>query len=96
MAPNFRLMNESFRQFVLNAEHLQSFQKWEVAAGISIWGRIRTPLIMVGIAMGAFFFITQREISGQSLRILSAVAAGLPIILKAIGLLTQGKKIPLE
>ncbi len=96
MAPNFRLMNESFRQFVLMAENPQSFQKWEEAEGISVWGTIKTPLILMGIALCSFFFITQREAFGQSLRILSAVAAGVPIIFKAFEALTQSRKIPPE
>lgn len=94
MAPNFRLMNESFRQFVLQAEHPQIFQEWEQAAGISVWSIVKTPLILLAVALVAFFFITQRETFSQSLQILSAVAAGIPIIFKVIGALTQSRKIP--
>ena len=96
MSPNFRLMNESFRQFVLQAEHPQTFQEWEHAAGISVWGTVKTPLILLAFALVAFFFITQREAFSQSLQILSAVAAGIPIIFKVIGALTQSRKISTE
>ena len=96
MAPNFRLMNDSFRQFILMAEDPQTVQEWEESAGIGLWARIKIPLILLGITLFAFYFITQREAFSQSLRIFSALAAGLPIIFTALGSLIQGRRIPME
>lgn len=89
--PNFRLMNESFRRFILRAERPEVFREWEQAIGVSMWSRVRTPLILSGIVLAAFFFATQRDIFNQSLGLLTSLMIGAPALIKIFGILTQSR-----
>lgn len=89
--PSFRLMNESFRRFVLRAERPEVFLKWERDVEASIWSRVRRPLFLFGIVVIAFFLATQREALNQSLGILAALTAGVPAIIRIIGFLTENR-----
>ncbi|UCE17090.1 MAG: hypothetical protein JSV84_09280 [Gemmatimonadota bacterium] len=92
-APNFRLMNESFRRFVFRAERPEIFQEWEKAVESSMWSRIKKPLIFSGIALAVFFFATQREVFNRSLGMLAAVMTGAPVLIKIIGMLLQNRQV---
>jgi hypothetical protein len=83
-APDFRLMNESFRRFVLRAEQPAVFQQWEAAAGVSAWSRLRTPLIASGVVIAGFFMVTQRELFNQTLGMLTVFTAGVPVLIRLL------------
>lgn len=91
-APNFRLMNESFRRFVLRAERPEVFQEWEKAVEASMWSRIKMPIIFSVIALAVFFFVTQGEAFHQSLGIFAALLAGAPALIRVIGTLMQQRQ----
>jgi len=83
--PNYRLMNESFRLFVLGAETPSVFRKWQEAAGESMWSRMRLPIAIIATIVVLFFFFTQGEMFSQSLKIIAALTAGIPTLIKLIG-----------
>lgn len=88
-APSFRLMNESFRRFVLRAERPEVFLQWERDVQASLWSRVRLPLVLSGMVVAAFFIATQREAFNQSLGMLAALTASVPAIIRIIGILTE-------
>jgi hypothetical protein len=80
-----RLMNESFRRFVLSAERPEVIAKWEQRGGPSTWSKMKAPL---GFALGGLtilFFATQREALNQTVGILAALATFVPGLVSAIG-----------
>jgi hypothetical protein len=79
--PPCRLMNESFRQFVIGAEPVEVFAKWQERGEVSWWARMRMPLVVALSALAAFFFATQREALNQSLGFLAAIAAVGPALI---------------
>jgi len=85
MDPNCRIMNESFRRFILVAERPEVFAKWQQRGGDSAWSRMKTPILLSVAVLGVFFFTTQREALNQSLGLLAAVAASAPSVLNLIG-----------
>jgi hypothetical protein len=90
--PPCRLMNESFRQFVLSAERADVFEKWQTRGEVSVWSKLKTPLWFALGALGVFFFATQREALSQSLGLLTVAAAVLPGVVSAMGSLARGGK----
>lgn len=93
MDPNPRIMNESFRLFVLDAERPEVFAKWQARGGLSPWARMRTPIVLSISVLGTFFFATQREVLDQSLALMATLAAGAPgvlSLLSGVGQLRQG------
>jgi len=89
MEPSCRLMNESFRRFVLTAERTEVFDKWQQRGDISVWSRIRAPILAAFAALAIFFFATQREAFHQTLGLLAAITAILPGLISAAGNLTR-------
>ena len=82
--PFFRVMNETFRRFVQSIESTQEMVALE--GRVSSWDTVRWPfLIMLG-AITTVFFTTQHELFNQTVGIVSAVAAGLPALVKVISL----------
>jgi len=79
--PNFRLMNESFRRFVVAAEPREVFERWEAEAGESVWSRLKAPVAICVVVAAAFFFVTQREVLDQTLAFVAALAAGAPALM---------------
>jgi hypothetical protein len=84
--PNFKVMNETFRRFVIADARRAEVRLIEQSdAGESAWDKIQKPL-MVSLAVGAgFFFFTQRELFDTSFAVVSGVAGGIPAVLRLVG-----------
>jgi hypothetical protein len=88
--PFFRVMNETFRRFVLSTN---STREMAVLQGqVSSWDSVRWPFLIVLAALTAVFFTTQHELFNQTLGIISAVAAGLPAFVKLISVVSGTKR----
>lgn len=82
--PNFKLMNETFRRFVISSSHKAEVLAIEREAAPSAWDRIRTPLF-TGLAASIIFFLaTQQELLDGLAASLTGVTAGLPAILRLL------------
>jgi hypothetical protein len=81
--PNFVLMNETFRQFVLAA-----FPRSEAAgrekASVSTWNTIRWPFFVLVVGSLAFLWSTQEQLFNSTLALITAVTAFVPAVLKLI------------
>lgn len=60
--PHFRIMNESFRRFLLSAATPAVQQEWHLESRKSGWGRIRGAFVVVMIVVGAFLLTTQNQL----------------------------------
>jgi hypothetical protein len=85
MDPNCRIMNESFRRFILTAERPEVIAEWQQRGGESAWARMRAPILLAVAVLGAFFFATQREAFNQSLGLVAALAASVPGVISLLG-----------
>ncbi|MBV9770045.1 MAG: cache domain-containing protein [Bryobacterales bacterium] len=87
--PQFRLMNESFRRFVLT--HSFSMQEeWDAEAAGSGWGKARGPFATALVLVGLFLLATQQQFLQTSSGLLTAAGGGVAALLKLIGF-AQGK-----
>lgn len=79
----FRLLNESFRKYVLTAEPGGVIEKWRESSERG-WQDIRTPLVTVLIALALFLFVTQRTTFDEGIAWLSAITAVVPVLMKLV------------
>jgi hypothetical protein len=79
--PNFVVINETFRQFVLSASSRAEVTALEGQA-TSTWDAIRWPFLILLIGSLTFFFATQHELFNTALGIVTGLAAALPALVK--------------
>jgi hypothetical protein len=80
--PYFRLMNETFRLYVLSPACRGQVRHLEQAAGASAWDRLRRPFFAVLVAAAVFFLGTQRQLLDSTTAVVGAFTAALPVLLK--------------
>lgn len=92
--PNLRLMNHTFRRFVLsslNERHLPQLDVARIEGNLAPSGLDRfrglTTLLVIGVT--AFLFITQRETYNATIGAVLALTTQLPNILKVASVLAQ-------
>ncbi len=78
--PMYRIMNESFRRFVLSSEHAEEIAQWEKAEQTSTWRAFRFVGIAVAIGVGVWLLYTQAAFS----QIVVAYIAAITTLLTAI------------
>jgi hypothetical protein len=83
--PNFVVMNETFRQFVISASARAEVAMLEQQA-TSTWDAIRWPFMVLLIGSLTFFFATQHELFNTALGVLTGLAATLPALVKMASL----------
>ncbi|HEX5888900.1 MAG TPA: hypothetical protein VFY61_09360 [Pyrinomonadaceae bacterium] len=89
--PSLRIMNESFRLFILSRGNDDAIAKCELdAKSSSNWEVLKVPLTIGLLSVGAFLLLTQRELYNSALPFLSGLAAGLPALLKLVSLFQSG------
>ncbi len=78
--PSLRLMNRSFRRFILIAGKRDKLDAWEAKQDRGIWERSRLPLLLLVGGSIVFLFATQQEFKAS----LAAFASILPLLFPAI------------
>ena len=83
--PQLRVMNESFRRFVLtqSATSKLAVELEHDLAG-DAWSRFRVPLFAGVAAVMLFFFVTQRQMFDSTIALVTGLAASLPAFVKMI------------
>ena len=76
---DYRLMNESFSNFVLTAESSDVIQKWKKQRE-QTWADLRTPIVTFSLALLAFIFFSQRELFNIAIAWVTAIGALIPIL----------------
>ena len=87
--PELRLMNESFRHFVLDGRHRQEVAALEHDAEPSLWDNLRVPLGMAALLAAAFLLATQREAFDATITMAAGLTAAVPTLVKLTNVLTQ-------
>lgn len=83
--PQLRLMNETFRRFVLAqcATSALALQLEQNLAG-DAWNRFRVPFFAAIAVVLLFFFMTQRQTFDSTFAVIGGLAASLPAFLKTL------------
>ncbi|MCZ6820649.1 MAG: cache domain-containing protein [Calditrichaeota bacterium] len=87
----FKLMNESFKRFVLSPRIQEEVEAWEYTVGVSSWGKLKVPLFTILIGAGLFVLVTQQEAFNTTLAVLSALAAAVPALVRLFGMFSSGE-----
>jgi hypothetical protein len=88
----FRMMNESFRNFVLSevsADDALELERKVKETGS--WNYFKTPVVITLITIAMFIFITQEETFNSIIAFITTFAAGIPIIFRLLGMITSMK-----
>jgi hypothetical protein len=89
--PAIRIMNESFRLFILSMGADKAIAKCEEEAkSSSNWEALKVPLTIGLLSVAAFLLLTQRELYNSALPFITGLAAGLPSFLKLVSLFQSG------
>jgi hypothetical protein len=87
--PQFRIMNESFRRFVLVQSSAMQ-EEWDAQAAASGWGRVRGPFATTLVLVGIFLLSTQQQFLQTSSGLLTAAGGCVAALLKLVGM-AQGR-----
>jgi hypothetical protein len=88
--PSLRLMDESFRSFVLAVSAAEGVNTYRADVE-SKWDRLKAPLLLVLLGVIAFLFITQKELFDSTLTLVSALTGGAVALLKLFGVFQKGR-----
>src|SRR5258708_39912755 len=78
-APMYRIMNETFLQFVKSTEHADEIAEWEKHEERSTWRALRLVLIALAIGTGVWLLHSQAALS----QTVAAYIAGIATLLTA-------------
>ncbi len=87
--PDVRLMNKSFRQFVLSTatpEEIRADARMD-----SSWSKLRLPLLLVLLGVALFLLVSHPELYSSSMAIITALATGIPTVFRLLGMFQRGK-----
>ncbi|HEV2800346.1 MAG TPA: hypothetical protein VGW12_07610 [Pyrinomonadaceae bacterium] len=87
--PDVRLMNESFRQFVLSTVVPDEIGALERTG--SSWSKLRLPLLLILVGIALFLLVTHPEMYSSSMAIITALATGIPAVFQLLGMFQRGK-----
>jgi len=89
--PAIRIMNGSFRLFILSMATDKAIEKCEEEAkSNSNWEALKVPLTIGLLSVAAFLLLTQRELYNSALPFITGLAAALPSFLKLVSLFQSG------
>ena len=92
--PDLRLMNRTFRRFVVSPQTTGHVAQRDVARieselEASGWDQIRGPLVIAVLGVAAFLYFTQRETYNVTIGAMVGLATQVPNLLKAITWVVQ-------
>jgi ABC-type multidrug transport system fused ATPase/permease subunit len=90
-APGIRLMNETFKRFVLSQSLTGGLELIETQAKkASSWEALKVPLLIVFVGVVLFLFLTQKDFYSSALTVITASTTGIPAFFKLITLVQGG------
>jgi hypothetical protein len=72
----FRVMNKSFRQFVLDNQYPEEIADWEEDAKRSAWRGVRRALVVAGLAIGVWLVYSQQATATTAIGYISVITTG--------------------
>ncbi len=91
-APHLRLLNESFRRFIVAAGRVEPVEAWGPESATSRWGLLKAPLAGVLALVAVFLFVTQPQVFQSSIGFVAALSAGLPALFKLFDIFRRGQQ----
>ena len=89
--PNLRVMNETFRRFVVSSGVRQQVVAIERSAAPSSWDRFRGPFFAtLGVGL-VFFLATQQKAFESAIATVTGVVAAVPALAKVLQVLASGR-----
>jgi hypothetical protein len=89
--PRLRIMNDSFKRFVISAVHPEELARWEAEGAQAGWGPARAVFLTLVISLAAFLFVTQRDVLQSGIALVTGLAALIPALLRILGLVQSGR-----
>ena len=80
----FRIMNKSFRKFILNSQYPEEITEWEQEGKQSLWKALKVSLITAATLVACWLVYAQQDILNLSLGYLSAFVAAGGIVIKLL------------
>lgn len=90
----FRLMNETFRRFVISSNCRGEILAIEKNAGPSAWDKMRGPFFAALAASIVFFLTTQQALFDGVLAGITGLTAGLPAMVQAFDFFSHRPSLP--
>ena len=91
--PELRLMNKSFKDFLLSPKIRDEVNMLVLQEGASTWEKMKVPLVTLLIGVSLFVFVTQQDVFNITLAWLSALGAALPAFFRLFGLIASGRAL---
>lgn len=83
--PQLRMMNETFRRYVLAQSATSTLAaELEHNLGGDAWNRFRVPMFAGVAVVLLFFFVTQRQMFDSTIALVTGLAASLPAFIKMV------------
>jgi hypothetical protein len=89
--PMFRVMNETFRQFVLGAASPQTISAWEREGVLVPWGTIATTGVTVAFGLAGLLLLTQEQLVDAWIRYVPTLAPSIPTVWKVLASAQKGR-----
>jgi hypothetical protein len=89
--PSLRLMDESFRRFVISVARHEDIEGWRQQEGGSTWELMKAPLLIILVSVALFLFVTQKDVYDSSIGFLSAAATGVAALFKFLGMFQRAR-----
>jgi hypothetical protein len=87
----FRIVNETFRRFVLCAASNDVVSSWE-REGVSVpWGTIATTGVTVAFGLAGLLLLTQEQLVDAWISYVPALAPAIPTVWKVLAGVQKGK-----
>ncbi len=94
--PELKVMNETFRRFILTPDRKAQVRRIEGQAEASVWDRLRWPLGLTAAAAAIFLFTTQRETFNSTVAAVAGVSTAVPAIVRFFAGLQRGGRAAAE
>ena len=85
--PAFRLINQSFTQFIASALPSHNLGEWEKEGVPLPWSTLRFVLLAAVASLGIFLYVTQQSMFESVAAYVAAIAAAIPALIKFVGML---------
>jgi len=83
--PMFRVMNESFRRFILKAQDQREISEWERQGQQSSWRTLKFSLIAAIIGLAAWLFYAQKDLFQGAIGYVLTLGAAVTAIANVLG-----------
>jgi hypothetical protein len=91
--PILRIMNETFRCFILGAATAAEVDEWEAGASLP-WASIETAMVTVVIGLAGLLVLTQHQLVSAWTGFVPTLAPAVPTVMKLLASVQQGAKKP--